>query len=169
MLSHFSPARLFATLWIIAFQAPLSMWFSRQKYWCSLLCPPPRNFTDPGIKSESPALAGIFFTSIVIWDLKVHQFSSVTQSCSTLFYFMDCSTLGFPVHQRPELAQTHVHWIKDTIQPFHLLLSPSPPAFNLFHYQGLFKWVSSSHQMAKVLEFQLQHQSLQCTFTTDFL
>ena len=64
-------------------------------------------------------------------------------------------------HQLPELAQTHAHWVGDAIQPSHPLSSPSPPAFNLSQHQGLFKWVSSSHQVAKVLEFQLQHQSFQ--------
>ena len=83
---------------------------------------------------------------------------------------MDCSTPGFPVHhQPPELAQTHVHRFGDAIQPSHPLSSPSPPAFNLSQHQGLFKWVSSSHQVAKVLELQLQHQSFQCIFRTDFL
>ena len=73
---------------------------------------------------------------------------------------MDCNTPGFPVHhQLPELAQTHVHWVSDAIQPSHPLSSPSPPALNLSQHQGLFQWVSSSHQVAKVLEFQLQHQS----------
>ena len=68
--------------------------------------------------------------------------------------------LGFPVHhQLLELTQTHVHWVNDAIQPSHPLLSPSPPAFNLSQHQGLFKWVSSSHQAAKVLEFQFQRQS----------
>ena len=72
---------------------------------------------------------------------------------------MDCSTPGFPVHhQLPEFTQTHVHWVGDAIQPSHPLSSPSPPAFNLSQHQGLFQWVSSSHQVAKVLEFQLQHQ-----------
>ena len=67
---------------------------------------------------------------------------------------MDCSTPGFPVHhQLPELAQTHVHQVSDAIQPSHPLLSPSPPAFNLSEHQGLFQWVSSSHQMAKYWSF----------------
>ena len=69
---------------------------------------------------------------------------------------------GFPVyHQLPEFAQTHVHRVGDDIQPSHLLSSPSPPAFNLSQHQGLFQRVSSSHQVGKVLEFQLQHQSFQ--------
>ena len=77
---------------------------------------------------------------------------------------MDCSTPGLPVHhQLLELAQTHVHRVGDAIQPSHPLSSPSPPALNLSQHQGLFKWVSSLHQVAKVLEFQLQHQSFQWT------
>ena len=98
------------------------------------------------------------------------QFSSVTQSCPTLCDPMDCSMLGFPVHhQLPGLTQTHVHWVGDVIQPSHLLLSPPPPAFSLSQHQGLFQRVSSSHQVVKVLEFQLQHQSFQWIFRTDFL
>ena len=77
---------------------------------------------------------------------------------------------GLPVHhQLPELTQTHDLWVGDAIQPSHPLSSPSPPTFNLSQHQGLFKWVSSSHQVAKVLEFQLQHQSFQWIFRTDFL
>ena len=68
---------------------------------------------------------------------------------------MDCSTLGFPVHhQLSEFTQTHVHWVSDAIQPYHPLLSPSPLTFNLSQHQGLFQWVSSSQQVAKVLELQ---------------
>ena len=75
-----------------------------------------------------------------------------------------------PGHQQlPEFTQTHVHRVSDAIQPSHPLSSPSPPAFNLSQHQGLFQWVSSSHQVAKVLEFQLQHQSFQWIFRTDFL
>ena len=82
----------------------------------------------------------------------------------------NCSTPGLPVpHHLPEFAQTHIHWVSDAIQPSHPLQSPSPPALNLSQHQGLFKWVSSSHQVAKVLEFQLQHQSFQWTPRTDLL
>ena len=89
------------------------------------------------------------------------QFSSVTQSCPTLCEPMDCSTPGFPVHhQFPELGQTHVHWVSDAVQPSHPLLSPSL-AFNLSQHWGLSQWVSSLHQVAEVLEIQLQHQSFQ--------
>ena len=88
-----------------------------------------------------------------------YWFSSVTQSHLTLYDSMDCDIPGFPIHhQLQKLAQTHVHWVSDAIQPSHPLLSLSPPAFNLSQHQGLFKWVSSSHEVAKVLEFQLQHQ-----------
>ena len=98
------------------------------------------------------------------------QFSSVAQSCPTLWDPMDCGTPGFPVYHRiVEFTQTHVHWVGDAIQPSHPLLSPSHPAFNLSQYQGLFQWFSSSHQVAKVLEFQLQHQSFQWTPRTDLL
>ena len=77
---------------------------------------------------------------------------------------------GFPVHhQLPEFTKTHVHWVGDAIQPSHPLSSPSPLALNLSQHQGLFQWVSSLHQVAKVLEFQLQHQSFQWIFRTDFL
>ena len=83
---------------------------------------------------------------------------------------MDCSTPGLPVHhQLLEFTQTHVHRVSDAIQPSHPLSSPSPPTFNLSQHQGLFQWVSSSHQVAKVLEFQLQHQSCQWIFRTDSL
>ena len=96
------------------------------------------------------------------------QFSSVGQLCLTHCDPMDCSTPGLPVHhQLPEFTQTHVHWVGDAIQPSHPLSSPSPSAFNLSQHQGLFKWVSSSHQVAEVSAFQLQHQSFQWIFRTD--
>ena len=96
------------------------------------------------------------------------QFSSVTQSCLTLCDPMNHSTPGLPVrHWLLEFTQTHVHWVGDAIQPSHLLSYPSPHAFNLSLHQGLFKWVSSSHEVAKVLEFQFQHQSFQWTPRTD--
>ena len=77
---------------------------------------------------------------------------------------MNCSIPGLPVHhQLPEFTQTHVHWVGDAIQPSHPLLSPSPPAPNASQHQGLFQGINSSHEVAKVLEFQLQHQSFQWT------
>ena len=98
------------------------------------------------------------------------QFSSDTQSCLTCCDTMNLSTPDFPVHhQPPESTETHVHWVSDAIQPSHLLSSPSPPALNLSQHRVLFKWVISLHQVAKVLEFQLQHQSVQWTPRTDLL
>ena len=99
------------------------------------------------------------------------QFSSVAQSCLTLCDPMNHSTPGLPVHhQLREFTQTHVQWVRDAIQPSHTLSSPSPPALNLSQHQGLFNWVSSSHQVAKVLEFQLlQYQSFQWTPRTNLL
>ena len=95
------------------------------------------------------------------------QFSSVARLCLTLCDPMNYSMPGLPVHhQLPEFTQTHVHWVGDTIQPSHPLSSPSP-AFNLSQHQGLFKWVCSSHQVANLLELQLQHQSFQWTPRTD--
>ena len=98
------------------------------------------------------------------------QFSSVTQSCPTLCDPMNCSTPGLPVyHQLPEFTQTHVHWVSDAIQPSHPLSSPSPPAPNPSQNQSLFQWVNSSHEVAKVLEFQLQYHSLQRNPRADLL
>ena len=92
------------------------------------------------------------------------QFSSVAQSCLTLCDPMNCSTPGLPVHhQLLEFTQTHVHGFGDAIQPSHPLSSPSPPAPNPSQHQGLFQWVNPSHEVTKVLEFQLQHQSFQWT------
>ena len=96
--------------------------------------------------------------------------SSVTQSCPTLFDPMNHSLPSLPVHhQLPESTQTHIHRVDDAIQPSHPLSPPSPPALNLSQHQGLFQRVCSLHQVAKVLEFQLQHQSFQWTPRTDLL
>ena len=96
---------------------------------------------------------------------KTKIFNSVTQSSQTLWDPMECSTPSFPVHhQLPALPQNHAHHISDAIQPPHPLSFPSPAAFNLSCHQGLSQWVSSLHQVAKVLEFQLQHQSFQWIF-----
>ena len=112
----------------------------------------------PVASTQKPS-SQIWFLSFSYLSHSV-QFSSVAQSCPTLCDPMDCSTPGLPVHhQLLEFAQTQVHWVGDTIQPSHPLSAPSLPAFNPSQHQGLFEWVSSSHQVAKVLEFQLQHQS----------
>ena len=103
-------------------------------------------------------------SSCLICYVVVHC-CSVTKLCPTLCDPMDYSTPGFPVHhQLPEFTQTHVHSVSDAIQPSHPLSSPSPPTINLSKHQGLFKWVSSLHQVTEVLEFQLQHQSFQYIF-----
>ena len=101
--------------------------------------------------------------------IHTNSYSSVFQLCPTLCNPVDCSIPGFPaLHHLQELAQTQVHWVGDAIQPPRLLLTPSP-AFNLSQHKGLFQWVGSSHQVAKVLELQLQHQSFQWIFRIDFL
>ena len=98
------------------------------------------------------------------------QFSSVTQLCLTLCDPMKCSTLGLPVHhQLLEFTQTYVHRVSGATQTSHSLSSPSSPALNLSQHQGLFQWVRSLHQVEKVLEFLLQHQSFQWTPRTDLL
>ena len=98
------------------------------------------------------------------------QFSSVAQSCLTLCNPVNRSTPGLPVHhQLLEFTHTHVHRVGDAIQPSHLLSSPFSPAPNPSQHQSLFQWVNSSHEVAKVLEFHLQHRSFQRTPRTDLL
>ena len=98
------------------------------------------------------------------------QFSSVAQSCPTLRDPINRSTPGLPVHhQLPEFTQTHVHRVSDAMQPSHPLSSPSPPAPNPSQHQSLFQWVNSSNEVAKVLEFQLHHHSLQRNPRADLL
>ena len=119
----------------------------------------------------------VFFQKInlvVLCQISKHipksQFSSVAQSCLTLCNPMTHSTPGLPVHHKLlEFIQTHVHPVSNAIQPSHPLSSPSPPAPNPSQHQGLFQWVNSVHEVAKVLEFQLQHQSFQWTPRTDLL
>ena len=132
---------------------------------CLTLCNP-MDSSPPG-----SSVHGILKARILEWiaiSFSNVQFSSVAQSCPTLCNPMNCSTPGLPVHhQLPEFTQTHVHRISDAIRPSHPLSSPSPPAPNPSQHQGLFQWVNSSHEVAKVLEFQLQHQSFQWTSRTD--
>ena len=132
---------------------------------CINLCP---------LDSESAILFN-YISQWLIWVIKLvkancmwFQFSSVAQLCPTLWDPMNRSMPGLPIyHQLPESTQTHVHRVGDAIQPSHPLLSPSPPALNLSQHQGLFQWVSSLHQVAKVLQLQLRHQSFQWTFRTE--
>ena len=95
------------------------------------------------------------FLKVLVWH---HQFSSVAQSCRTLQH--RGLQHARPPCPSPAVTQTHVHWVSDAIQPSHPLSSPSLPSFNLFQHQGLFQCISSLHQVAKVLEFQLQHPSV---------
>ena len=145
---------------------------------------PPANAGDsvsiPGSR-RSPGEEIATYSSILAWEIpctdepgKLHSmwsqrvrhdfssFSSVTQSCPILYNAMDCSMLGLPVyHQLPKFTQTLVHQVSDAIQPSHPLSSPSPPTLNFSQHQGRFQQISSLHQVPKVLELQLQHQSFQ--------
>ena len=168
----------FVTPWTVTCQAPLPMGFPRQECWSGLPFPSPGDLPDPGIKPSSPTLACRFFTTkppekalIRTLFIYMHHFSSITQSCPTVCDPMSCSMPDLPVnHQLLEFTQTRVHWVSDAIQPsHHPLSSPSPPALNLSQHQCLFKWVSSSRQVAKLLECQLQHQSFQWTPRTALL
>ena len=106
----------------------------------------------------------------ILKSRSVVSISSVTQSCLTLCDPMNHSTPGLPVHhQLSEFTQTHVHWVSDAIHPSHPLSSSCPPAPNPSQHQSLFQWVNPSHEVAKVLEFQLQHQSFQRNPRTDLL
>ena len=97
------------------------------------------------------------------------QFSSVAQSCPTLCDPINRSMPGLPVRHQLPFTQTHIHRVSDAIQPSYLLSSPSLPTPNPSQYQSLFPWVNSSHQVAKVLEFQLQHHSFQRNPRADLL
>ena len=151
LLSRFSHVWLFETPWIAAHEGPLSMGFSKQEYWSGLPCPPPGDPPSAGFKPVSltaPALAGgvgggrCIFTAKATWEAHFYvsvQFSSVAQSCLTLCDPMNRSTPGLPVHhQLPEFTQTHVHRVRDAIQPSHPL-SSSSPAPNPSQHQSLFQ------------------------------
>ena len=166
ILSHSSHVWVCATIWTIAHQASLSMEFPRQEYWRGLPCPPPGDPPNPGIKLMfliSPVFAGGLGSP----SSKVSvQFSGsvVPNLCNP----RDGSKPGLSLHhQLLEPTQTHVHWVSHAIQPSHprpLLLPPSIFPSIMVNWR-----VSSSHQVAKVLEFQLQYQSFQSIFRTDFL
>ena len=103
---------------------------------------------------------------------KGHSISVVVQSLSCVWLFATLWTAACQAshhHHLLEFAETHVHFLDDAIQPFYPLSSPSPVALNLSQHQGLFKWVRSSHQVAKVFKLQLQHQSFQWILKIDFL
>ena len=114
-----------------------------------------RQWCPQGLKLHALSLYPALSISL-IWLLWVISSVQLLSHVLTLCNSMDHSTPGFPVHhQLPEFTQTHVHWVGDAIQPSHPLLSPSPPAPNPSQHQSLFQWVNSSHEVAKVLEFQL--------------
>ena len=124
--------------------------------------------SHPLLPSSATALNLSQHQGIFQWVVCLHQSISLLLSCDRLF--VTPWTAGFPaLHQLLELAQTFVHWISHAIQPSQPLSSPSPTAFNLSLQQGIFQWVLSAHKVAKVLEFQLQHQFFQWTSMTDFL
>jgi len=145
----------FATQWTLPGSSVHGILQARILEWVAI--PFSRDSFLPRDRTHVSCIAGRFFTESV---------SSVQSlSCVRLF-----ATPGTAARQASlELTQTHVHRVSDTIQPSHILLSSSPPAFNLSQHQSLFQWVSSLYQVAKVLEFQLQHQSFQRIFRTDFL
>ena len=150
---------------------PVSL-FKRIKFWYITLCIgrvlrwPPKFVVSREHILYNPS--SWVWQDMYLWGkiiLKI-QFSSVTQSCPTLCDPMNLSTTGLPVHhQLPEFTQTHIHRVGDAIHPSHSLSSPFPPA----QHQSLFQWVNSSHEVAKVLEFQLQHHSFQRTPRVDLL
>ena len=162
--------RVFAMTSVFSWQNSVSLCpalFVLQGQICLLL----QVFLDFLLLHSSPLWwKGHLFLVLVLEGLVgLHQFSSV-QSCPTLCNPTDHSMPSLPVHhQLPEFTQTHVYQVSDAIQPSHPLSLPSPPSLNLSQHQGVFKWVSSSHQVAKILEFQFQHQSFQWTLRTDLL
>ena len=114
----------------------------------------------------------LFLSTYSVPGLYLFSFSSVQFSHSLMSDSLRLHGLQHdrpPYRQLPEFTQIPFHWVGDAIQPSHPLSYPFPPAFNLSQHQGLFQWVSSLHQVAKVLAFQLQHQSFQWIFRTDFL
>ena len=160
MLSRFSRARFFATPQTVACQASLSMGFCRQEYWSGLPWPPPEDLPDPGFEPKSlmsPALAGEFSTtesSVSQWTLRPRglQLARPPFPSSTPRAYSNSCPSSWWCHPA----------ISSSVVPFSSAPNPS-------QHQSLFQWVSSSHQVAKVLEFQLQHQSFQWIFRTDFL
>ena len=145
-----------------------SVWES----WLEFYVPNSLRKCTVGINTVDPWTTGIWTVQVQLYRNFFQQWMPLlfSQSYLTPWDPMDGSMPGFPVlHYLPEFVQTHDCWVDDAIQPSHPLLSPSPPALSLSQHQSLFQWVSSSHQVAKVLELQLQHQSFQWIFMVDFL
>ena len=156
-----SPVWLFTASWTVACQTPLSMGFSRQEFWSGLPFPPPGDLLDPGIEPESltsPALAGSFFTTSAAWEALCVWllFSCSVVSDSLWPHGLQRARLPCPSLSLRVCSNSHPlgWWCHPTIPSS---AAPSPPALSLSQHQGLFQWVSSLHQVAKVLELQLQH------------
>ena len=154
-------------LWLVLSIPSMWLWF-----WCWWQRRTSHCLTEWLTQENEPLLRGSWFRIPRDWefcntkpiinfyeDLYLQesvQFSSVAQLCLTLCDPMNRSTPGLPVHhQHSEFSQTRIHWVSDASQPSHPLSSPSPPAPNPSQHQSLFQWVNSSHEVAKVLEFQL--------------
>ena len=153
-----------------AYQAPLSMRFSRQENWSALPFPSPGDLPDPGIRTAfpvSPVLASWFFTTSTTWKALSVQFSHSVVSNSLQPHGLQHARIPCPSSTPRVCSNTCLSswWCHPTISSSVI---PSPPPFNLSQHQSLFLGVSSSHQVAKVLEFQFQHQSFQWIFRTDF-
>ena len=171
VLSH---VQLFATLWIIAHQAPLSMGFSRQEYWSRLPFPSTGDLLHPGIKPVSPASPALQADSLslkplghLVRKISSVQFSSVAQSCplfETTWIAARQASLSI-TNSWSSLKLTSI----ESVMPSSHLSSPYPPAPNPSQHQSLFQWVNSSQEVAKVLESQLKHDSFQRTPRVDLL
>ena len=160
------------------------MWILRSTWKVGLPSSYLQPFSKINCNSHPPALyvhmflPVVFFFFLIVIQLTYSIILVSGMQHNDLIYVVISDSLqphglrirGLPVHyQLPKFTQTHIHWVGDAIQPYYPLSSPSPPTFNLSQHPGLFKWVSSSHQVPKVLEFHLQHQSFQWIFRTDFL
>ena len=145
----------------VPFLTLIKLCYTKALEWSSLV---------PGSKGKSSS----DITTLTSFTVRYHEFavhfSSFSQLCPTLCDPMDCSTPGLPSTTN-SWSLLKLMSIESVMPSNHLipLSSPSTPALNLSQHQGLFQWVSSSHQVAKVLEFQLQHQSVQWMLRTDFL
>ena len=151
---YYQNTSLILTYFLLKLSNVVNRWFSLSELWASW----------------GKELDNIHLPVSIAKQNVLHIFSSVQSVLSNSLQLRGLQHTRPPCpSQLLEFTQTHVHWVSDTIQPPYPLSSPSPPAFNLSQHQGLFKWVSSSHQVAKVLEFQLQHQSFHWISRTDFL
>ena len=157
------------TPWTAVHQVSLSMGIPQARVLEWVAMPFSRGSSNPGIKPRSPTLQVDSLLSEPSGKPDItNQLSHSVRSDSLWPHGLQPTRLPCP-SPTPRATQTHVHHVSGAIQPSHPLSSPSRPAFNLSQHQGLFQWVGSLYQVAKVLEFQLQHQSFQWIFRTDFL